>query len=140
MLSRRLFLATLAPALAAPALLRAAEGPLKIRDLYARDRSLSDLAQSLVGERATFAGFMAPPLKADSSFFVLTQRPMAVCPFCETSAEWPDDIIAVYTKRTVEVTPFNVGIEVRGVLEAGGYKDPDTGFWSLVRLTDATYG
>ena len=65
--------------------------------------------------------------------------PMAVCPFCETSAEWPSDILAVYTKRTVNVVPFNVGIVARGVLEDGVYSDPATGFLSLLRLTGATY-
>lgn len=140
MLTRRRMLATgLATlALARPAL--AAEPPIKLRDLYNPDRSFSDLAQSLEGQRITVEGFMAPPLKAVSRFFVLTKMPMAVCPFCETEAEWPDDILAVYTKRVVKVTPFNVRIEARGKLELGGFTDPDTGFLSMLRLTDASYG
>lgn len=113
--------------------------PLKIRELYAKGRDFSTLAEQLQGDRITLSGFMAPPLKADSQFFVLTKRPMAVCPFCETEAEWPDDIIAIYTKRRVKVIPFNVGITARGVLELGGFQDPDTGFYSMLRLTDATY-
>lgn len=141
MLHRRHMLAlTGAAVLAAPGLVHARKGPIKIRDLYNKDGSMSDLALSLEGKRATFEGFMAPPLKADAQFFVLTKRPMAVCPFCETSAEWPDDILAIYTKRTVDRVPFNVGIDARGVLEIGEYKDPETGFVSMVRLTDATYG
>ncbi len=122
-----------------PSLTWAAEGPLLIRDLYERDDTLSDLAKSNEGNRVTFTGFMAPPLKAEASFFVLTKMPMAVCPFCEPDAEWPTDIIAVYTKRTVRVIPFNVRIEVSGILELGRIVDPETGFMSEVRLADAVY-
>jgi hypothetical protein len=52
---------------------------------------------------------------------------------------WPDDILAVYAKRVVNVIPFNVPIETTGVLELGEYVDPELGFFSMVRLTDATY-
>ena len=141
---RRFALATLGALvlpLAAPRLARAAaEGPVKLRDLYARGGGLSDLGRALLGERIEVEGFMAPPLRAESDFFVLTKMPMAVCPFCETSAEWPSDILAVYTRRTVDVVPFNVRIVTRGVLEDGEYRDPATGFLSLLRLTEATYG
>ena len=82
---------------------------------------------------------MAPPLKVDTNFFVLTKMPMSVCPFCETEADWPDDILAVHTKRIVKVLPFNLKIEVQGVLELGTEKDAETGFVSRVRLIDATY-
>jgi hypothetical protein len=121
--------------LASPAL----ASPTRIRTLYDHG-NLSDWAVQNEGKRVTFQGFMAPPLKARSSFFVLTKMPMTVCPFCETEAEWPEDILAVYTKRTVKVISYNVKIEVRGVLSLGAYKDPDTGFVSMVRLSDATYG
>nr|WP_299817849.1 hypothetical protein [uncultured Jannaschia sp.] len=139
-MNRRQTLALATGLLAAPSVLRAGTAPIRIRDLYNKDRTMSDLALSLVDTRTTFEGFMAPPLKADSRFFVMTKMPMSVCPFCETSAEWPDNILAVYTKRIVDVVPFNVGIETRGVLEIGEYRDPDTGFVSMVRLADATYG
>ncbi len=138
MLTRRTFLAsTLAtPCLTAPA----AADPLKLRELYqTKGRGLSELAQQSDGQRLEIEGFMAPPLKAESRFFVLTKMPMAVCPFCETEAEWPNDIIAVYAKRVVEVRPFNVKIVTSGVLELGAYTDPDTGFVSMMRLVDATY-
>lgn len=118
---------------------RAQEKPLKLRELYNKDGSFSDRALGLEGDRISVQGFMAPPLKADSQFFVLTKMPMAICPFCETEAEWPDNILAVYTKRVINVVPFNVGIVTRGVLELGSYKDAETGFLSLVRLSDATY-
>lgn len=136
---RRTFLMSAAAVpLAAPAF--AQDAPKMVRELYERDGSLTQWARDNEGERVRFEGFMAPPLKAESQFFVLTQRPMAVCPFCETAAEWPDDIMAIYTKRTVQPVYYTVGIEVEGVLELGEYRDPDTGFLSLVRLADATYG
>ena len=141
---RQILLIGLAVGLTAgPGLIRpaaAADGPIKLRDLYNKDQSFSDLARSLEGRRITVNGFMAPPLKAEISFFVLTKKPMAVCPFCETEAEWPEDILAIYTKRTVEVISFNRKIETSGVLELGTFKDPETGFVSRVRLVDAVYG
>ncbi|KAA2313887.1 hypothetical protein DL237_10630 [Pseudooceanicola sediminis] len=114
--------------------------PMKPRDLYARGGAFTDKARALDGQKVRFEGFMAPPLKADAAFFVLTQRPMAVCPFCESEAEWPDDILAVYIRRRLDVSPFNVRIEASGRLELGRYTDPETGFLSMVRLVDATYG
>ena len=140
MIRRRLLMTSLA-ACAAPSMLTAASAlPVKLRDLYNRDGTMSDLALANAGDRMLVEGYMAPPLRAQSDFFVLTKMPMAVCPFCETAAEWPEDILAVYTKRVVAVMPFNVKIDVRGVLEMGEFRDPDTGFVSLARLTDATYG
>ncbi len=140
MQTRRKFILSAA---ATPLFARAAvaDDAIKLRDLYERrGTGLSELATELVGQRIDVAGFMAPPLKAESNFFVLTKMPMSVCPFCETDAEWPKDILAVYTQRIVDVTPFNVGITVSGVLEVGSYRDPETGFVSLVRLMDARVG
>ena len=136
--TRRTFLAT---ALAAPMLMRpalASDAVIKLRHLYDR-QSISDLAKTSEGTRIAVDGYMAPPLKAESRFFVLTRRPMSVCPFCETEADWPNDILAVYTKRTVDVVPYNVKIVTSGVLELGAYRDPETGFLSMVRLVDASY-
>jgi len=119
---------------------RAAEdAPVKLRDLYNKDLSFSDLALTNQGIRTTIAGFMASPLKAEPVFFVLTKMPMAVCPFCEPGMPWPDDILAVYAKRVNDVIPFNVPILVTGVLELGDAVDPELGFYSKVRLTDATF-
>ncbi len=137
-MDRRTFLITSAAMLSATVAAQASE-PLKLRELYNPDQSFSKLAQSLEGERVSVSGFMAPPLKAQSNFFILTKMPMSVCPFCETEAEWPPNILAVYTKRIAKTVPFNVKIKATGILELGGFKDPDTGFVSRVRLSDAVY-
>lgn len=100
---------------------------------------LSDLALQREGKPVRVAGFMAPPLKADSTFFVLTKQPMSVCPFCETEADWPDNIMAVYTQRKFRVVAFNRKIETSGILSLGAYRDPDTGFLSMVRIEDARF-
>ena len=129
----------LVPALAFLPYAARAETPIKMRDLYNKDLSFSDLALANVGKRIPVSGFMAPPLKAESVFFVLTKMPMAVCPFCEPGMPWPDDLLAIYAKRVIDVVPFNVPIVVDGVLELGDYVDPELGFYSKVRLTDASY-
>lgn len=142
-MDRRTFLAaTAATAATLPAPRRAAaagDGPIKLRDLYNLDQSFSDLATSLEGQTITVDGFMAPPLKAETNFFVLTKRPMATCPFCESEADWPQDIVAIYARRTITPVPFNVPIDVTGTLELGTYKDEEFGFVSRVRLTDARF-
>ena len=117
----------------------AQEQPIMPRELYNRDGSFSAIARSMAGQRVRLEGYMAPPLKAEAQFFVLTQRPMAVCPFCETSADWPDDILAVYTKRTVDPVYYTVELVAEGVLVLDEYRDPETGFLSQARLEDATY-
>ena len=126
-------------ALLSPALPALAEAPMRMRALYNPDMSFSPLAAARNGQTVLFNGFMAPPLRAISRFFVLTKRPMAVCPFCESEADWPDDIIAVYTKRIVTMVPFNVRIQVRGTLILGAYTDPATKFVSRLRLTKASF-
>ena len=131
--------AALAAARPAPASEGRPEGALRMRDLYEKDMSFSALAQDLAGSRIVVEGFMAPPLEADTDWFVLTKRPMAVCPFCETEAEWPPDILAVHTKRTLKPVSFNRRLSVSGVLELGPETDGSTGFVSRVRLRDAIY-
>ena len=114
-------------------------GEIRLRDLYAKGRDFSALAESLDGERVAVRGYMAPPLKADSDFFVLTKRPMAVCPFCSDAADWPKDIVAVHVKRAFRAIAFNIPIVVTGRLELGTEKDETTGFVSRVRLVEAGY-
>lgn len=141
-ITRRAFVSCLLASgcfLVIPDSLQASSPIIQIRDLYNRDLSFSDLALSLENKMVEVTGFMAPPLKAESRFYVLTQRPMAVCPFCETDADWPDDIIAVYSKRIVKVAPFNIKLVTRGKLKLGSFTDPETGFASQVRLGNAVY-
>ncbi len=138
-MDRRSFLTTSIAAMAGPRVARASEGAILLRDLYARGGALSDLALELEGKPVRVAGFMAPPLKADSTFFVLTKQPMSVCPFCETEAEWPDNIMAVYMQRKFRVIAFNRKIETSGILSLGAYRDPETGFLSMVRLENARF-
>jgi hypothetical protein len=99
----------------------------------------SDLARAHDGRRVRFRGFMAPPLMAESRFVVLATVPMSVCPFCDTDSEWPNDILAVFAKRVVEVVPFYEKVEADGVLRLGSHTDADTGFVSMVRLEDAVF-
>jgi hypothetical protein len=139
--TRRRALALGAGFIATPALLPAQEAEaIKLRELYAGDNEFSEFAIDHEGERITVEGFMAPPLQADSTFFVLTKMPMSVCPFCETEAEWPEDILAVYTRRVYDVVAFNRKIVVRGELALGSHTDPETGFLSRVRIENARVG
>ncbi|MEL6450866.1 MAG: hypothetical protein AAFQ19_06365 [Pseudomonadota bacterium] len=138
-MQRRSFLTTSAAMLAAPHLARASEDAIRLRDFYARGGGLSELALEREGKPVRVSGFMAPPLKADSTFFVLTKQPMSVCPFCETEADWPDNIMAVYTQRKFRVVAFNRKIETSGILSLGAFRDPETGFLSMVRIEDARF-
>lgn len=140
-MNRRGFFATASGAvIAAPFIVTraiAAEPQVRLRELYEKDMSFTPFAQQNDGVRVAIEGFMAPPLKADSNFYVLTNIPMAVCPFCSSEADWPNDILAVYAQRVVDTIPFNVKIITRGTLELGTYTDPELGFVSRVRLVDA---
>jgi hypothetical protein len=117
---------------------RASEA-LAFSELYERETVLTDRCRDLTGQRVTMTGFMAPPLKAEASFFVLTSVPLSVCPFCETEAQWPDDIVLVLTDVPIGAVPFNRPIQVSGILETGFAKDEETGFVSLIRLVEAEY-
>ncbi|MCW5718800.1 MAG: hypothetical protein KIS68_13315 [Bauldia sp.] len=113
--------------------------PLAFTDLYEREAQLSPLALGLTGDVVEMTGYMAPPLKAQASFFVLTASPMATCPFCETEAQWPDDIVLVLTSTIITAVPFNRPIIVRGRLDTGFEIDAETGFVSLIRLENASF-
>ncbi len=99
---------------------------------------LSDTLQSLNGSTVTMQGYMAPPLKPSINFFVLTEVPMSICPFCSTDADWPSNIVVVYLDDSVTALPYDQDITVTGQLELGSYVDSETGFVSLVRLRNAT--
>ena len=98
----------------------------------------SPLAKSSVGRVVQMKGFMAPQLKPDSRFFVLTRQPVAICHFCSSDAEWPMDIVVVYLKGDYSPTNFSEKITVEGTLELGSSTDPSSGFVSQVRIINAT--
>lgn len=144
-LSRRHVLATLAGALAATRLgpARAATPELSFGDLYKSFGVLglqfSDTVEALKGQTVQMKGFMAPPLKAEAKFFVLSEIPLSICPFCSSDADWPDDIVVVYLQKKQTFVQYNAGIRVTGTLEVGPWIDPETGFVSQLRLRDAAF-
>lgn len=122
---------------------RAATPSLSFDQLYASYGVLglefSQPVKTLAGQRVKMRGFMAPPLKAESQFFVLTKMPMALCPFCSSDADWPEDIVVVYLSKRQTFVQNNAQIDVEGVLEYGSWTDPESGFVSLLRLRDAHF-
>lgn len=94
-------------------------------------------AKALVGSAVAMRGYVAPPLKAESDFFVLTREPMALCPFCQSDADWPVDIVVVYLRKALATFDPNKRIDVAGRLELGSWRDPDTGFVSMIRLRES---
>ena len=99
----------------------------------------SEKLLALENKQTTIKGYMAPPLKAEAAFFVLTSVPMAVCPFCGDAVSWPDNIVFVRTREIVAAIDYDRRIGVTGRLELGTDIDKDTGFVSRVRLVDARY-
>jgi len=117
--------------------------PLTFDELYAVQGVLglkfTEKVKTLAGQPVTMKGFMAPPLKAEAKFFVLTEIPMALCPFCSSDADWPDNIVVVYLDEKQTFVQANAPIEVDGMLEYGSWTDPETGFVSLLRLRHAQF-
>jgi hypothetical protein len=111
---------------------------LKFGEMYSSASSLglalSEKLLSLNGKSVVMEGFMAPPLKPTLRFFVLTSVPMAICPFCSTDADWPNDIVLVFLRKEAAALPFDRPIRVEGTLELGTKTDEETGFVSLVRI------
>ena len=142
---KRLFSALIAFWLLAPvsAAAVAADPTLAFSEIYKSvgvlGMQFSDKLLSLKGKRISIKGFMAPPLKAEASFFVLTREPVALCPFCNSDSDWPADILVVYLGSDQEFVQNSQPIEVSGVLEVGPESDPQTGFYSRLRLTSAHY-
>jgi hypothetical protein len=91
------------------------------------------------GRSVQMRGYMAPPLKAESQFFVLTREPVSICPFCSSDADWPTDIVVVYLRDPARPIRFSDEIAVTGTMEVGSWTDPDTGFVSQIRLVDAAF-
>jgi hypothetical protein len=137
-LSRRsiLRLACLAPFAALPA---GAAALVSFADISVADDQYTEKARKLAGTVVDMHGYMAPPLKPEIDFFVLTSLPTAICPFCDAAASWPDDIVLVKLSRPVRALAYDRLLNVSGVLEIGIETDAATGFVSLVRLRDAKY-
>ena len=118
--------------------LRQSENTLLFSELYAgggaRGLVLSPKLTSLHGKRVVMAGYMAPPLKPALDFFVLTRVPLALCPFCASDAEWPEDIVFVRMPPRQTVKPTSAPVQVIGRLDVGTKTDAVTGFVSLVRI------
>lgn len=118
--------------------LRSPATPLAFEEMYSGASSLglqlSPKLKSLEGKRVSIIGFMAPPLKPTLSFFVLTQVPLAVCPFCSTDADWPSNIVLIKLNEPITSLPFDQPVKATGRLELGTQVDEETGFVSLVRI------
>jgi hypothetical protein len=99
----------------------------------------SDKVLGLNGKPVSIRGFMAPPLKPEADFFVLTKEPVALCPFCQSDADWPTDILVVYLRSDAAFTSNTDRIEVNGTLEVGSKTDGKTGFVSLLRIVNARF-
>ena len=124
------------PALAAPAL---AARRVRMFELYDEGQEFSDLAREINGQRVAIQGFMAPHLKADADFFILSNTPVETCPFCESEADWIDTIVFVRTRRKEAAVAPGIVIQTEGRLEIGPERDAATGFVSKVRLADAEF-
>jgi hypothetical protein len=138
LVTRRVLLAAvgLAPFTARSA--QAAER-IAIAELWAAGSEFSQRAKELAGKAVELRGYMAPPLKPEVDFFVLTTLPMAVCPFCDNAAAWPEDIVLIFLDRPVRAIPYDRLISVTGTLQIGTATDAATGFVSRVRLHSSKY-
>ena len=99
----------------------------------------SDRVTVLRGKPVRMVGYMAPPLKPESRFFVLTREPLAICPFCQSDADWPVDIVVVFMKNETAMVSAGRKVVVAGRLEIGSATDADTGFVSQIRIADAGF-
>jgi hypothetical protein len=113
--------------------------PLRFKEFYQGSNTtyalrLSDKLLNADGRRVRINGFMAPPLKPALDFFVLTRTRLEACPFCSSMADWPADILLVTMPRGESIELTYEPIQVVGRLEVGEAVDPETGFFSLLRL------
>ncbi|CDP52474.1 hypothetical protein [Paradevosia shaoguanensis] len=106
---------------------------------YDKDMAFSDTANELAGSVVEIQGFMAPHLKVDSDFFILSNQPVDTCPFCESEDAWIDTIIFVVMRERQEAINPGTLIWTRGTLDIGPAVDEATGFVSRVRLLDADF-
>ena len=95
--------------------------------------TLSDKLRSLDGKTVVIEGYMAPPLKPELDWFVLTRIRLEFCPFCSSTADWPDDIALIYVLDEPMRTTIQP-LRIEGRMEIGSAVDPETGMVSLVRI------
>lgn len=95
--------------------------------------TLSDKLLSLDGKTVVIEGYMAPPLKPELDWFVLTRIRLEFCPFCSSTADWPDDIALIYLLDEPMRTTIQP-LRIEGRMEIGSAVDPETGMVSLVRI------
>lgn len=107
--------------------------------MWSEGGEFSDRAKMLVGQIVEMRGYMAPPLKPRIDWFVLTGTPTATCPFCDSAAAWPDDIVLVMPSRPVVAFAYDKLLGIAGILDIGTQTDEKTGFVSRVRLLETTY-
>ena len=144
-MKRRNFLAALFFSAMAPVAAVKAASDLKLgfEEMYEGNPILglqfSQKLKSFADKTVSVEGFMAPPLKPEADFLVMTREPVSLCPFCNSDQDWPDNIIVVYLSKKQEFVQPNCPIVVTGRLELGSFTDKETGFVSLVRLVDATF-
>ena len=144
-MKRRNFLAVLFFSAMAPVAAVKAASDLKLgfEEMYEGNPILglqfSQKLKSFADKTVSVEGFMAPPLKPEADFLVMTREPVSLCPFCNSDQDWPDNIIVVYLSKKQEFVQPNRPIVVTGRLELGSFTDKETGFVSLVRLVDATF-
>ena len=138
-LTRRATLAALAFGLIRAPGVHAAPLRIGFADILTKDGDFTPTAQQAAGHEIEIRGYMAPPLKPEINFFVLTKLPAAVCPFCDAAAAWPDDIVLVQMARPIRAINYDVLIRVTGFLDLGVQTDAATGFVSRVRVRDARY-
>jgi hypothetical protein len=106
---------------------------------YDNDMAYSDHANNLAGTEVEIQGFMAPHLKVDSEWFVLSNQPVESCPFCESEDDWIDTIIFVVMREKQPAIDPGTLIWTRGTLDIGPAVDEATGFVSRVRLLEADF-
>ena len=94
---------------------------------------------ALKDQTISISGYMAPPLRAESDFFVLTKNPLSICPFCQSDADWPLDIVVVYLSEASPLVTAGAKVTVSGTLDIGSYIDPNSGFVSQLRVRNASY-
>ena len=114
-----------------------AEDRVTFADLWSEGATFSDKAKNLAGKTVEMRGYMAPALKPEVDFFVLTSEPTATCPFCDDAAAWPEDIVLVMLDGPRWALAYNRAIKVNGTLDIGTATDAKTGFVSRVRLRES---